>query len=1065
MVFHVAAPVRIGGEDFVVDVLVKSDVNINRMYVHEVVLREKLRDSAFKIGAVASSMDGKRSEAEEPGAIYSVIRKIFDVNPASVSPEIDPETGEPLAEALSQRPSLQSPDTAGRATPEEIAAAEKHILDTLGESVELIFREFLQGGAAGLWTPRARRNLIELSLSGDVLGTAYHESLHQLFHWLQQHGAERVKALLERVATSPWVREQLERLLEADPRAIAQLDQPEEAAAYAYQFWRAGLLRLGPPARNLFTRLTDALRRLFGLVRAEARDAAFAEAVLAAFSHGALRDTAQREAILKAMNENPDLHRQQVTAFGQALGAFERTVGQALFSAEAMMKLSGNRHLADIARRFSQDAGEAMSRQAYFDALKQQRDLWMNRFEDIIRGAAPEDLEIVRQALSTGRETHAPKARRITEALRQFNEDFYRYLRGRGAQRWDPDAVDAKWGTRGAWVDLPYRANYFPRVWNSETIRDRADRFQALLLRHHRKELELIAADARREVAKAENEPLFRRGGRLSVQGETAREEARRRQRGEAAREITAERIAQTIVARLSNGSGQSDLSETGGEIGVSPFAPAVNRRELDWIDDRVFDEFKEKDLVRIFTSYLAGMVRRAEYTRSFGPGGEQLGERVHQAILLEMGGDELIERARQALPAAVARWKRDKAAALQAGADFAEPFPTLRSVGQELRFADVGRERGMRDLEAALRKLEPGLRAIQAMEGTLGHDISPLLRKTNSVLVTYQVTRLLALSLFASMNDIMGLVVNGAELKDAWREFVTALREIRLTWAGDKSTDAPARRAALWGTVEASAALDALGQTWGSVYLDGRMRRISEAVFRWNGMNAWNRAMRITATSVAERIITDYAKNGFDATDPAARARFERLFGKDFDPRQIRLDADGRLDVNDEANQAAMMRWVKDAVMTPDASHRPAWASDPRFVVFWQLKQFAYTLHRVMLRNALAQMRLGNYRPAAALFLGYAPVMIAADAVKEMLIPGEEPPWMQGGLDDYLAHGFDRAGVLGVPQLLYDGVSHDYGASLFGPTIGQILNAPFDEAERTALGALPAGTLWRRAA
>ena len=36
MVFHVVAPVRVKGRDMVMDVLVRSDANVNRMYVHEV---------------------------------------------------------------------------------------------------------------------------------------------------------------------------------------------------------------------------------------------------------------------------------------------------------------------------------------------------------------------------------------------------------------------------------------------------------------------------------------------------------------------------------------------------------------------------------------------------------------------------------------------------------------------------------------------------------------------------------------------------------------------------------------------------------------------------------------------------------------------------------------------------------------------------------------------------------------------------------------------------------------------------------------------------------------------
>ena len=96
-VFHVAAPIRMGGRDFVADVLIKSDNNASRMYVHEVALKEKLQQSAFKTGADAAEA-GVRAGTDS-GAIRSVLEGIYAVNPDSVSKAIDKETGEPLADS------------------------------------------------------------------------------------------------------------------------------------------------------------------------------------------------------------------------------------------------------------------------------------------------------------------------------------------------------------------------------------------------------------------------------------------------------------------------------------------------------------------------------------------------------------------------------------------------------------------------------------------------------------------------------------------------------------------------------------------------------------------------------------------------------------------------------------------------------------------------------------------------------------------------------------------------------------------------------------------------------
>ena len=218
---------------------------------------------------------------------------------------------------------------------------------------------------------------------------------------------------------------------------------------------------------------------------------------------------------------------------------------------------------------------------------------------------------------------------------------------------------------------------------------------------------------------------------------------------------------------------------------------------------------------------------------------------------------------------------------------------------------------------------------------------------------------------------------------------------------------------------------------------------------------------MRVQATAVAERIITDWARNGVDKNRPGEQARLERLFGEGFDAKRIQLDDDGNLDVNDSANQAAVMRFVNDSVLRPNASLRTIWGSDPHWSSLWHLKSFTWTMHKVFLENALHQAKLGDYRPAMVLASIYLPVAIAGGAVKEMLIPGEEPPWMQGGLDGLLEYGAARAGLGGVPQYLIG----DAGIGLLGPTASQIRDLITEPIEESALAALPGGNLLRRLA
>jgi len=77
-VYHVAAPIRIAGKDFVATVLLKADKNINRMYVHEVFLKEKLH--APNVSAVAADTTGKRADKGN-GVVAKVLREFYAVNP------------------------------------------------------------------------------------------------------------------------------------------------------------------------------------------------------------------------------------------------------------------------------------------------------------------------------------------------------------------------------------------------------------------------------------------------------------------------------------------------------------------------------------------------------------------------------------------------------------------------------------------------------------------------------------------------------------------------------------------------------------------------------------------------------------------------------------------------------------------------------------------------------------------------------------------------------------------------------------------------------------------------
>jgi len=946
------------------------------------------------------------------------------------------------------------------ASDEDQQAAVDHIVKTLGDSVEKAFVSRFTDGATGKWTPQATKNAITMALNGDVLSTAFHESFHEFMDILGKHNGTKTLEQIERVAMMPMMQAKLDRLLDGHPEAQAQLKSPDEAAAFMYQFWAAGKLTLGPETKTAFQKFADMIKSVLGLVSKEVRnmhlDEIQTEKLLKAFSNGAMADTSERQAVVDAMNASVEANEAAQVRVGKAQQMLNDTAGKLMFSAEAMLEATDNKYMGEGSGIFHQKAGTAMKGQTLMDATRQQTSVYMNKLENTLMKYEQADLEMARHGLSVGKRPTAKAAGAAYDDMKGFFKDMADYLEKKQVKRLD--IINGK----PTWVNIDFRKDYWPQVWDMDFLEKNVDAFRQDLLDNHADILAKIADDANAEV-KARKGAGENTASQAQIDAGTTQT-------------ITPAMIADSLIVRMMHTGGQIDIEEDLNDLGITPMAAAVNRRKLDWLDAEKFDKYKSKDIAKIMTTYTVNMVKRAEYQDRLGPGGEVLRDLNDKAILFEMGGkkDKLVRDAERELPAAIESWSKAAAAWHEAnpgGEAFPEPYPTLRSVGASMHRGAVGAEQASADNKAALKHLEQGFKAFQAMEGTLGRDISPNFRQFSSWMVTYQNFTKLSTMLFTSFQDVMGIVANGGEMNDAWNAFVSGIKEIKNSWTDKKDTGRMMSRAEMWGAVDAGSFADAVGQAYGSPFMSANARRLSDKFFKYTGAEGWNRGVRGVASQVAERTILEWKQHGIEKGDPAAKARVERLFGKGFDVASIKLDAEGNLDITDEKNQAAVTRWVLDAVPTTSAAHRPIWGSDPHYQMFIQFKNYTYSFHRILLKGAVEQAKLGNYRPAMVLALGYMPIAIAGGAIKEMLIPGEEPPWMKGGLDGYLSYGFSKAGVLGVPQMYAQNLYDLDPAATFGPTIDQLQNVmsiPLFE-NRTllgeGLGALPGGNLLKRAA
>jgi hypothetical protein len=921
----------------------------------------------------------------------------------------------------------QKEDTDG-ASEQTQAEVKAELLATLGDKVKVLFeKKVIVNGkrVSGSWTEKDGESVIRIAVRAlDPIGVGRHEAMHQLFRWMNKSGVTEMREVLERAASNQIVHGRMRRLLQDHPAALKQLSDPEEAAAYMYQFWSARksngerLLDIGPRTETFFQKVANFIREVTGLVKQEVRDARHAEQIMQAFAEGQM--STDPDASLQVINES--LRADMAKAEKNLLTALNnnKVLKNFVYTADGVMRDTKNPYMIKLADMLSTPEGGKVGQQSsYFDAVPAERAKWLNKLNDIFREVEPEDATLVMQALQAETPINKINDKVIADTVkrvRAYLDDMHDYMVTRNVQRFNEE--------NETWEPIPkIKKNYFPRVWDVDQLmtEERGLEFMALLKEHHSEHLQFVAD-----------------------------------QHG-----TTQDEVATAILKKIVEAAGADDHTESTTSLGITPFQQALNKRSLNWIDPEIFEPFMSKDLSKILTGYTVQAVKRAEYTSRFGNQGEKIQQMFDDALRHEVSksNEQLTDRMDRAFTAAQRTWAEKKREGVDPG-----PFPTYRSVAITL----FSNEAALAD---ALKMLAAPIKVVMAAEGTLGSNISDNKRKAFGYVTTYQNFRLLALSLFASFVDPMGIIVRGGTINEAYQAFTYGIRELVKGWKGQVSQDEAAKIAERMGTVDAGTFMDALGQMHASQFMDAKMRRLNDKLFKWNGMEAWNRAMRIQGTQAAIGFIERHL------TKPGKHS--ERYL-KD----ELGLTGDegsymkgGKLDLDNELVRQAVVRWVNGAILRPNAMQRPIMASDPHYQLFYHLKQFTYSFHKVILQRAYTEAKAGNYTPTAALFAGYVPVAIAADVIKELLVPGDEPPWMKSGLGEVVRHGVSRANLLGIPQMGLDNLSFAANrgnplelSGLLGPAPDQVIDwlmVPLTEAHAAGgelMRALPATGVVSRA-
>jgi len=352
-------------------------------------------------------------------------------------------------------------------------AVKAEILRLRGKDVKVAVEKLVkQLGSSGRYTydPATGERLIEVAINArSPVGTARHEAMHDLFRFLSGNDALRSVARDLRDATSaPHVIRQLRDLLKDHKAALEQLNDPEERAAYAYQFWAEGLLQIGPKGTGFFHTIRQFIKDLFGVVTAGQRG----EDLLRAFHDGKFADPSTVQEVLQDINDSRG--DRASNKLNKAAPALTHALNALFSAAPDRLRRFENDYLNVLADKFQPESGTGFVQNKF-----RQEGVWKNRLGGILRDTTAVERREAIDQLQAMKPTS-----KLAKELAKFNEDIYEYMRDAGVQSWD--------SATKKFVPLRKVQEYFTRSWDPDAIARNRSEFETLL----RTEGNMSATDA-----------------------------------------------------------------------------------------------------------------------------------------------------------------------------------------------------------------------------------------------------------------------------------------------------------------------------------------------------------------------------------------------------------------------------------------------------------------------------------------------------------------------------------------------------------------------------------------
>lgn len=348
--------------------------------------------------------------------------------------------------------------------PAQTAADRKAVYDYLarthGDSVSVAWANIFH---AGEFERTSTGDVIRVSIhSLNPMSVAYHESLHAFFLKLKDMKLPEITRVLEQAANSESVLAQLRKHLAGKPEALAQLSDPEERAAYMYQFWAQGKLTIGPAPGSLFRKIADFIKRVTGIWTNDQR----AETILEYFHRGDFEanrgsPSAVNDALMAA-GRNRAL--EQLKAWAQPIADLSEAVMSAGGERLRDTGIPALRQLADMMKLKGTLEGDDPG---FIPAARNERSRRLNQLGMDLRGYTPEQIREATEAMQRGIKPASREARIIAKIVQRRLDEAFDYMRAAGVEI---ERLGMKDG-------VPY----FPRSWDPVYISKHQEQFLAMI--------------------------------------------------------------------------------------------------------------------------------------------------------------------------------------------------------------------------------------------------------------------------------------------------------------------------------------------------------------------------------------------------------------------------------------------------------------------------------------------------------------------------------------------------------------------------------------------------------